>query len=239
MRGNSCGTPSPCRSPLRSTRTATRITIFLEEPPGVKFSPSYRKGDQFKPEFLAIAPNNRIPAMVDHAPKGGGKPISIFDPARCCSIWRRRPESSCPPTSTAVTTRSSGRSGRWAGSTDGRARTTFRNYAVEKLPYAIDRYVNETNRLYGVLNKRLGDREFIAGDYSIADMAAYPGSWPYKNQGQTSMTFRISSAGWKPSAPACDDARLCQGERGQPEFRPARDPHRGGAQAVVRPDAGV
>ena len=60
----------------------------------------------------------------------------------------------------------------------------FRNYAVEKLPYAIDRYVNETNRLYGVLNKRLADREFIAGAYSIADMASYPWVVPYKNQGQ-------------------------------------------------------
>src|SRR5438309_148004 len=60
----------------------------------------------------------------------------------------------------------------------------FRNYAEEKLQYAIDRYVNETNRLYGVLNKRLSDREFIAGDYSIADMASYPWVVPYKNQGQ-------------------------------------------------------
>jgi GSH-dependent disulfide-bond oxidoreductase len=60
----------------------------------------------------------------------------------------------------------------------------FRNYAQEKLPYAIDRYVNETNRLYGVLNKRLSDREFIAGDYSIADMASYPWVVPYQNQGQ-------------------------------------------------------
>jgi GST-like protein len=58
----------------------------------------------------------------------------------------------------------------------------FRNYAVEKIKYAIDRYVNETNRLYGVLNKRLKDREFIAGDYSIADMASYPWIVPYKNQ---------------------------------------------------------
>ena len=60
----------------------------------------------------------------------------------------------------------------------------FRNYAQEKLQYAIDRYVNETNRLYGVLNKRLSDREFIGGDYSIADMACYPWVVPYKNQGQ-------------------------------------------------------
>jgi GSH-dependent disulfide-bond oxidoreductase len=60
----------------------------------------------------------------------------------------------------------------------------FRNYAQDKIPYAIDRYVNETNRLYGVLNKRLSDREFIAGQYSIADMASYPWVVPYKNQGQ-------------------------------------------------------
>ena len=81
--------------------------------------------------------------------------------------------------------RSSGRSGRWAGSGRWPGRTTtFATTPQEKIKYAIDRYVNETNRLYGVLNKRLADREFIAGDYSIADMASYPWVVPYKNQGQ-------------------------------------------------------
>ena len=85
----------------------------------------------------------------------------------------------------AAMTRSSGRSGRWAGSGRWPGRTIISaNYAVEKIKYAIDRYVNETNRLYGVLNKRLADREFIAGEYSIADMASYPWIVPYKNQGQ-------------------------------------------------------
>ena len=85
----------------------------------------------------------------------------------------------------------------------------FRNYAVEKIQYAIDRYVNETNRLYGVLNKRLADREFIAGDYSIADMASYPWIVPYKNQGQNIDDFphlkrwleTIQRAARRPSAP--------------------------------------
>ena len=85
----------------------------------------------------------------------------------------------------AVTTRSSGRSGRWAGSGRWPARTIISAITqLDKIPYAIDRYVNETNRLYGVLNKRLADRQFIAGDYSIADMVAYPWVVPYKNQGQ-------------------------------------------------------
>ena len=67
----------------------------------------------------------------------------------------------------------------------------FRNYAPEKIPYAIDRYVKETNRLYGVLNKRLADHEFLADDYSIADMAAYPWIVPYRRRARTSTIFRI------------------------------------------------
>ena len=115
----------------------------------------------------------------------------------------------------------------------------FRNYAQEKIKYAIDRYVNETNRLYGVLNKRLSDREFIAGDYSIADMASYPWIVPYKNQEQNIDDFPHLKR-WLETIAATPGhgARLCQGQGGQSEFRPARDPHRGRAQAAVRPDRG-
>ncbi len=108
----------------------------------------------------------------------------------------------------------------------------FRNYAVEKIPYAIDRYVNETNRLYGVLNKRLADREFIAGDYSIADMASYPWVVPYKNQGQEIDDFPHLKRWLETIAQAPGDrARLRQGERGQTEFRPAAIRTDGGARS--------
>ena len=115
----------------------------------------------------------------------------------------------------------------------------FSDYAMEKIKYAIDRYVNETNRLYGVLNKRLADREFIAGDYSIADMASYPWVVPYKNQDQNIDDFPHLKR-WLETIqrPARDRARLRQGERGQSEFRPAGQPHRGGTQDPVRPDRG-
>ena len=115
----------------------------------------------------------------------------------------------------------------------------FRNYAAGKIKYAIDRYVNETNRLYGVLNKRLADREFIAGDYSIADMASYPWVVPYKNQGQNIDDFPHLKRWLETiSARPATVRAYAHGERGQSEFRPARDPHRGRAQAVVRADRG-
>ncbi|HXW41822.1 MAG TPA: glutathione binding-like protein, partial [Xanthobacteraceae bacterium] len=143
------------------------------------------KGEQFKAEFLAIAPNNRIPAIVDHQPADGGKPIAVFE-------------------SGAILLYLADKTGKFIAS-DLRGRTEtiqwlfwqmgglgpmagqynhFGNYAVEKLPYAIDRYRNEVNRLYGVMNKRLADREFLAGAYSIADMACYPWIVPWQRQGQ-------------------------------------------------------
>ena len=113
----------------------------------------------------------------------------------------------------------------------------FSNYAQEKIKYAIDRYVNETNRLYGVLNKRLSDREFIAGVYSIADMASYPWVVPYKNQSQNIDDFPHLKR-WLETIrerPATVRA-YALGQGGQSEFRPAVDPHRGRTQAVVRAD---
>jgi GST-like protein len=156
-----------------TTPNGHKITMFLEEAglPYKIFPINIGKGDQFKPEFLAIAPNNRIPAMVDHAPKGGGKPISIFESGAMLLYLAEKTGTFLPA--------DMGGLGPMAGQNH-----HFRNYAQEKIDYAITRYVNETNRLYGVLNKRLSDREFIAGDYSIADMASYPWVVPYKNQGQ-------------------------------------------------------
>ena len=114
----------------------------------------------------------------------------------------------------------------------------FKNYAVDKLPYAIDRYRNEVNRLYGVLNRRLADREFLAGDYSIADMASYPWIVPWERQGQTIDDFPhlkrwLEAIKERPATAA----RLCARQGDQSE--PGRHPHRGGAADPVRADRSV
>src|SRR5471032_569085 len=170
-----------------STPNGHKITMFLEET-GLKykfFPVNIGKGEQFKPEFLAVAPNNRIPAMVDHEPKGGAKPISIFESGAMLLYLAEKTGKFLPADlygrydAIQWTFWQMGGLGPMAGQNH-----HFSNYAQEKIKYAIDRYVNETNRLYGVLNKRLRDREFIAGEYSIADMASYPWIVPYKNQEQ-------------------------------------------------------
>ncbi len=175
-----------------TTPNGHKITIFLEESgmPYRILPVNISRGDQFKPEFLAISPNHRIPAIVDHEPLGGGAPISVFE-------------------SGAILLYLAEKSGRFLpADLRGRVEVTqwlfwqmaglgpmagqnhhFSQYAPEKLPYAINRYVNETNRLYGVLNRRLADRPFIAGTYSIADMASYPWIVPYRNQGQSLADF--------------------------------------------------
>ena len=113
----------------------------------------------------------------------------------------------------------------------------FGNYAPEKIPYAIDRYVKETNRLYGVLDKRLADREFVAGDYSIADMACYPWIVPYERQGQKLEDFPHLKRWFEAIAarPAVD-ARLREAKAVDPN-PPASG--RGGEQAPVRPVRGI
>jgi GST-like protein len=170
-----------------TTPNGHKITIFLEETgTPYKIIPiNIGKGDQFKADFLAVSPNNRIPALVDHAPKDGGKPISVFESGAMLvylaektgqflsSDLRKRTDA------TQWLFWQMGGLGPMSGQNN-----HFSNYAVEKLPYAMDRYRNEVNRLYGVLNKRLADREFIAGEYSIADMASYPWVVPHERQGQ-------------------------------------------------------
>ena len=163
-----------------TTPNGHKITIFLEEAALAYkvIAVNIGKGEQFTPGFLQIAPNNRIPAIVDHAPADGGAPISLFE-------------------SGAILVYLAEKTGKFmAGDVRGRAETLqwlfwqmgglgpmagqnhhFNRYAPEKIPYAMERYIKETNRLYGVLNKRLADREFMAGPYSIADM-------PHEAQGQ-------------------------------------------------------
>jgi GST-like protein len=170
-----------------TTPNGHKITMCLEET-GLEYRivpVNIGKGEQFDPKFLAISPNNRIPAIVDHAPQAGGAPLSVFE-------------------SGAILLYLAEKSGRLLPSdVRGRAAVTqwlfwqmaglgpmagqnhhFVRYAPEKIPYAIERYVKETNRLYGVLNKRLAGRDFIAGDYSIADIACYPWTVSHEAQGQ-------------------------------------------------------
>lgn len=170
-----------------TTPNGHKVTIFLEETglPYRIIPVNISAGDQFKPEFLAIAPNNRIPAMVDTAPADGGAPISIFESGAILQYLAEKTGKFLPADIRGRTEVMQwlfwqmGGLGPMAGQNH-----HFVQYAPEKLPYAINRYVNETNRLYGVLNKRLADRAFIAGDYSIADMASYPWVVPHKRQQQ-------------------------------------------------------
>jgi GSH-dependent disulfide-bond oxidoreductase len=170
-----------------TTPNGHKITIFLEEAhlPYRIVPINISKGDQFKPEFLAISPNNRIPAIVDHDPKDGGKPISVFESGAILLYLAEKAGKFMPPDLRHKIEVIQwlfwqvGGLGPMAGQNH-----HFSQYAPKKIPYAIDRYVNETNRLYGVLNKRLADRQFVAGKYSIADMASYPWIVPYERQGQ-------------------------------------------------------
>jgi len=170
-----------------TTPNGHKITIFLEET-GLPYRVTpinIGAGDQFKPEFLAISPNNRIPAIVDHDPADGADAISVFESGAILLYLAEKTGKLLP---SDVRGRvevmqwlfwQMGGLGPMAGQNH-----HFVQYAPEPLPYAIDRYVRETSRLYGVLNKRLADREYLAGDYSIADVASYPWVVPHARQKQ-------------------------------------------------------
>jgi GSH-dependent disulfide-bond oxidoreductase len=169
------------------TPNGHKIAMFLEEAaiPYNILPVNIGKGEQFKPEFLAISPNNRMPAIVDHTPLERGSPISVFESGAILLYLAEKSEKFIPNDARGRVEVLQwlfwqvGGLGPMAGQNH-----HFSRYAPEKLPYAIERYVKETNRLYGVLNKRLADREFLAGAYSIADMASYPWVVPYEAQGQ-------------------------------------------------------
>jgi len=169
------------------TPNGHKITMFLEEA-GLPYKivpVNIGAGEQFKPEFLAISPNNRMPAIIDHEPKDGGDPIPVFESGAILLYLAEKTGQFIPADLRGRVQVlewlmwQMGGLGPMAGQNH-----HFAIYAPEKLPYAIDRYVKETNRLYGVLNKRLANRPFVAGDYSIADMACYPWIVPYERQGQ-------------------------------------------------------
>jgi len=165
------------------TPNGHKITLFLEEA-GLAYTirpVNIGKGEQFAPDFLAIAPNNRMPAIVDHAPADGGAPISVFESGAILQYLAAKTGrfgGAGPRQQVEVT--------QWLmwqmaglGPMTGQY-GHFNVYAPEKIPYAIERYTREAQRLLGVLDRRLEGREFITGaDYTIADMAAYPWIDPY------------------------------------------------------------
>lgn len=170
-----------------TTPNGHKITLCLEEMglPYQVHRVELGKGEQFRDEFLAVSPNNKIPAIVDRHPVDGGNPIPVFESGAILIYLAEKTGTFLP---TEVRKRFDviqwlmwqiGGLGPMAGQNH-----HFAGYTVEKIQYAIDRYVNETNRLYGVLNHRLADREYVCGDYSIADMAIYPWIVPYERQSQ-------------------------------------------------------
>ncbi len=175
-----------------STPNGHKITIFLEEAElDYNLIPiDIRSGAQFQPDFLRISPNNRIPALVDHQPIGQSEPLSIFESGAILLYLAEKTDKFIPK---SLKDRyrvlewlfwQMGGLGPMAGQNH-----HFSKYAPEKIPYAIDRYVKETNRLYGVLDRQLQGKDFIAGEYSIADMACYPWIVPYERQQQDITQF--------------------------------------------------
>jgi GST-like protein len=169
------------------TPNGHKITMFLEEtgtPYRIK-PVNIGKGEQFQPDFLKIAPNNRMPAIVDRSPADGGVPISVFE-SGAILVYLAEKTGHFLPTDLRGRARvlewlfwQMGGLGPMAGQNH-----HFTQYAPEKIPYAIDRYVKETNRLYGVLDRQLAKHEFVADAYSIADMACYPWVVQHDRQGQ-------------------------------------------------------
>ena len=163
-----------------------KIFIMLEEAglPYNVISVDVWKSEQFKPEFLKLNPNGKIPIIVDHEGPGG-RPYTVIESGAILLYLAEKTGQFIARDLRGRTETTQwlfwqmGNLGPMAGQNN-----HFSNYAVEKLPYAMDRYRNEVNRLYGVLNRRLSDRAFVAGDYSIADMAIYPWIVPYERQGQ-------------------------------------------------------
>ncbi len=173
------------------TPNGWKISIMLEECglPYTVHPVNIGKGDQFKPEFLAISPNNKMPAIVD--PEGpDGEPISVFESGAILQYLGRKTGKFYPTDERKRVEVEQWLFWQMAGLGPMAGQTHhFRIYAPEKIPYAIDRYTNETNRLYGVMNKRLADREFLAGEYSIADIACVGWVKLWDRQGQDITEF--------------------------------------------------
>ncbi len=158
------------------TPNGQKVSIFLEETglPYKVVPVNIGKGEQFEPSFLAISPNNKMPAMVDHEGPDG-KPISVFESGAMLIYLAEKTGKFMPrePRGRVQVLEwimfQMGTVGPMLGQAN-----HFRNYAPEKLQYAIDRYTNESKRIFNVMDRRLGTHEYLAGDYSIADMACWP-----------------------------------------------------------------
>ena len=175
------------------TPNGHKITMFLEETgTPYRITPvNIGAGEQFKPAFLAISPNNRMPAITDHAPADSGPPLSVFESGAILTYLGDKTGKLLPRSTRERTVVLEWLTWQVAGLGPMAGQNHhFNRYATEKLPYAIDRYVRETNRLYGVLDRRLEGRAFVAGDtYSIADLAIYPWIVPWEMQSQNLNDF--------------------------------------------------
>jgi GST-like protein len=169
-----------------STPNGRKLHIALEELglPYAVHAVDINAGEQFRPEFLAISPNNKIPAMIDQDGPGG-KPIAVFESGAMLIYLAEKTGRLMPGDA-----RGRCEVMQWlmfqmgtVGPMLGQA-NHFRLYAKEKIAYAIERYTNEAARIYGVLDDRLDDRDYVAGDYSIADIAIFPWLRVPANQGQ-------------------------------------------------------
>jgi GST-like protein len=175
-----------------TTPNGHKITIMLEEL-GLPYNlipVDFGKGEQFAPEFIAISPNNKIPAIVDHDPMEVDGPLAIFESGAILLYLAEKTGRFLPPD---LIGRQEvlqwlfwqmGNFGPMLGQNH-----HFGFYAKEKIPYAIDRYVREASRLYAVLDRQLGDRGFVCGEYSIADMAIYPWTISHERQKQNLPDF--------------------------------------------------
>lgn len=175
-----------------TTPNGHKVTIFLEEAelPYNLIPVNIAAGEQFEENFLDISPNNKIPAIVDHEPDGSAGPVSVFESGAILLYLADKTERFLP---TDLYHRTQvlewlfwqmGGLGPMLGQNH-----HFSQYATESIPYAIERYQKETERLYGVLDKRLAGRRYIVDQYSIADMAAYPWIVPHEKQGITLAEF--------------------------------------------------
>lgn len=171
-----------------TTPNGHKITIFLEECelPYRIIPVHIGRGEQFAPAFLSIAPNNRIPAIVDHDPAEGQEPLSLFESGAILLYLANKYQRFIPQTLRRHyeviqwLMWQMGGFGPMLGQNH-----HFRAYAPEPIPYAVERYTKEAQRLYSVLERQLAERDYIAGDYSIADMAVYPWAVPHERQGIT------------------------------------------------------
>ncbi|AVR97726.1 glutathione S-transferase N-terminal domain-containing protein [Pseudoduganella armeniaca] len=174
------------------TPNGQKLRLYLEEAglPYRLVPVSLSRGEQFDPAFLRIAPNNKIPALLDHEPADGGAPLPMFESGAMLLYLAEKTGFGLP-----ARARARQEAVQWLfwqmaglGPMAGQA-GYFRVYAPEPVPFAIERYTRELARLYGVLDRHLADRDWIAGEYSIADIACYPWIVPHAAHGQALAAF--------------------------------------------------